>query len=172
MLAAADGVPAGRLGVSCAVPWADQPAARRAARGEQELQHRHPAGSALPGTGHRRGSGENLPQAVFREVPLPGRLDQHRKIHQLAVGLLGPAQKGGAMSTQAPESNLESNPYVGPHPFRFEQRNLFFGRDREASELLSLVIANRVVLFFAQSGAGKTSLLNTRLIPELTGKKF
>jgi WD40 repeat protein len=76
------------------------------------------------------------------------------------------------MSTQAPDSNPSSNPYIGPHPFQPEQRHLFFGREREASELLALVIANRVVLFFAQSGAGKTSLLNARLVPELLGKKF
>ena len=66
----------------------------------------------------------------------------------------------------------DGNPYVGPHPFRPEQSHLFFGREREASELLALVIANRVVLFFAQSGAGKTSLLNARLLPELAGKQF
>jgi WD40 repeat protein len=72
------------------------------------------------------------------------------------------------MSTQS----TDLNPYVGPHPFRPEQRHLFFGREREASELLALVIANRVVLFFAQSGAGKSSLINARLIPELEGKQF
>lgn len=70
----------------------------------------------------------------------------------------------------APAADM--NPYVGPHPFQPEQSHLFFGREREASELLSLVIANRIVLFFAQSGAGKTSLLNARLIPELQGKGF
>ena len=72
------------------------------------------------------------------------------------------------MSAPAPDKN----PYVGPHPFQPEQSHLFFGREREASELLAIVIANRVVLFFAQSGAGKTSLLNARLIPELQGKGF
>ncbi len=72
------------------------------------------------------------------------------------------------MSAPAPDKN----PYVGPHPFQPEQSHLFFGREREASELLALVIANRVVLFFAQSGAGKTSLINARLIPELQGKGF
>lgn len=60
-----------------------------------------------------------------------------------------------------------SNPYVGPRPFTAAERGRFFGREREARDLLSLVIANRLVLFYAQSGAGKSSLLNTSLIPNL-----
>ena len=60
-----------------------------------------------------------------------------------------------------------ANPYVGPRPFTREQRNLFFGRQREAADLTSLVIAERLVLFYAQSGAGKTSLIYTSLIPGL-----
>jgi hypothetical protein len=59
------------------------------------------------------------------------------------------------------------NPYVGPRAFTPKEQNRFFGRDREARELLSRVIAERLVLFYAQSGAGKTSLINTRLIPQL-----
>ena len=59
------------------------------------------------------------------------------------------------------------NPYVGPRTFRTEEGDLFFGREREALDLLSLVISERLVLFYAQSGAGKSSLVNTRLIPGL-----
>ncbi len=59
------------------------------------------------------------------------------------------------------------DPYVGPRPFTRREGSLFFGRDREASELLSLIIAHPVVLLYAQSGAGKTSLLNANVIPQL-----
>ncbi len=59
------------------------------------------------------------------------------------------------------------NPYIGPRSFTRDQRDRFFGRSREARNLLSLVISERLVLFYAQSGAGKTSLLNTSLIPSL-----
>ena len=59
------------------------------------------------------------------------------------------------------------NPYGGPRTFSQVEANRFFGREREASELLSLVISQRLVLFYAQSGAGKSSLLNARLIPML-----
>jgi WD40 repeat protein len=58
-------------------------------------------------------------------------------------------------------------PYVGPRPFTRKDHSIFFGRDRETNELLSLIIAHPVVLIYAQSGAGKTSLLNARLIPLL-----
>ena len=61
----------------------------------------------------------------------------------------------------------ELQPYVGPRPFEKDDRALFFGRDREVSELLSLIIAHDLVLVYAQSGAGKTSLLNAGLIPRL-----
>ena len=44
--------------------------------------------------------------------------------------------------------------------------------DREARDLLSLVISQRLVLFYAQSGAGKSSLINTWLIPGLKGEGF
>ncbi len=60
-----------------------------------------------------------------------------------------------------------ANPYVGPRTFSFAERQLFFGREREARDLLARVLSERLLLFYAQSGAGKSSLLNTRLIPQL-----
>jgi len=45
------------------------------------------------------------------------------------------------------------NPFVGPRPFAQGDANRFFGRDREISELYSLVVAHRTVLLYAQSGA-------------------
>jgi formylglycine-generating enzyme required for sulfatase activity len=60
-----------------------------------------------------------------------------------------------------------TNPYVGPRTFTEAQRHLFFGREREARDLLARVLSERLVLFYAQSGAGKSSLINARLIPQL-----
>ncbi|MBV7330360.1 hypothetical protein KFU94_19330 [Chloroflexi bacterium TSY] len=65
-----------------------------------------------------------------------------------------------------------NNPYVGPRTFRTDEAHLFFGREREARELTALIISKRLVLFYAQSGTGKSSLLNTRLIPSLTVQGF
>lgn len=66
----------------------------------------------------------------------------------------------------------EFQAYVGPRPFEQEDKFIFFGRDREARDLLSIVIAHNLVLVYAQSGAGKTSLLNAGLIPLLEENQF
>ena len=63
------------------------------------------------------------------------------------------------------------NPYVGPRFFEEEDRHYFFGREDESRQLTSLVIAHRVVLFHAPSGAGKTSLLRAGLVPSLKRRK-
>lgn len=60
-----------------------------------------------------------------------------------------------------------ANPYKGPYAFTLKDAALFTGRDEEAETLLSLAISERIVVFCAPSGAGKSSLLNARLIPGL-----
>ena len=37
----------------------------------------------------------------------------------------------------------DQKPYVGPRPFGRDEKDLFFGRDREARDLCSLVVAIR-----------------------------
>jgi WD40 repeat protein len=65
-----------------------------------------------------------------------------------------------------------SNPYTGPRPFeRADQRN-FYGRRREVEELLDLLMAERIVLLYSPSGAGKSSLLAAGLIPRLEEEHF
>src|SRR5215216_1515748 len=65
-----------------------------------------------------------------------------------------------------------TNPYVGPVPFKRGQKEYFFGRDQEEETLLSLVISERIVLFCAQSGVGKSSLVNALLIPGLEAEGY
>ena len=55
------------------------------------------------------------------------------------------------------------NPYIGPRTFAQKDSPFFFGRDREGRNLLSLVLSNQLVLFYAVSGAGKSSLINAYL---------
>lgn len=71
-----------------------------------------------------------------------------------------------------PSSATPGNPYVGPRTFTREQAHLFFGREQEARDLLARVVSERLLLFYAQSGAGKSSLINTRLIPDLQEEGF
>jgi Novel STAND NTPase 1 len=66
----------------------------------------------------------------------------------------------------------DHQPYVGPRPFGREEEDLFFGRDREARDLCSLVVAHPIVLLYADSGAGKSSLLNAGLIPLLEARGY
>jgi cytochrome c-type biogenesis protein CcmH/NrfG len=68
----------------------------------------------------------------------------------------------------------EFQPYIGPRPFEREDadKGRFFGRHREARELLSRIIAHSALLLYSQSGAGKTSLINAKLIPLLEEKGF
>jgi WD40 repeat protein len=69
-------------------------------------------------------------------------------------------------------AEVKNNPFIGPRPYQRTDRANFYGRTREARDLLSLILAERVVLFYAQSGAGKTSLLNTQIIPALEDDGF
>jgi WD40 repeat protein len=62
------------------------------------------------------------------------------------------------------------NPFVGLNPI--ENKDRFFGREQEVRKLTELLIAERIVLLYSPSGAGKTSLLMAGLIPKLEKRKF
>src|SRR5258706_3377679 len=67
---------------------------------------------------------------------------------------------------------MRQNPYIGPRTFQRNEGHLFFGREREARDLIALVASEQLVVFYAQSGAGKSSIVNTRLISSLEGKGY
>lgn len=62
------------------------------------------------------------------------------------------------------------NPYVGPRSFKTGEK--LYGREREAHELVDLLIAERIVLLYSPSGAGKSSLLNASILPALQAEGF
>jgi Novel STAND NTPase 1 len=62
------------------------------------------------------------------------------------------------------------SPYVGPRAFKYGEH--LFGRDREIAELVDLLISERVVLLYSPSGAGKSSLLQAGLQPQLERERF
>src|SRR5690349_21673629 len=68
-------------------------------------------------------------------------------------------------TTEAPP-----NPYVGPRSFQTGEK--LYGRERELRDLLGLLIAERIVLLHSPSGAGKTSLVQAALIPQLQEQDF
>jgi hypothetical protein len=65
-----------------------------------------------------------------------------------------------------------ANPFPGPKPYRRGQEGLFFGRSDEIEELTSLVLSTSAVLVYAQSGSGKSSLLQAGLVPSLGDPPF
>ncbi len=64
----------------------------------------------------------------------------------------------------------EANPYVGPRAFNTGEK--LYGRDRESAELVDLLIAERIVLLYSPSGAGKSSLVNAAVIPQMQKQGF
>ncbi|MCP5364036.1 MAG: hypothetical protein H6905_02165 [Hyphomicrobiales bacterium] len=80
-------------------------------------------------------------------------------------------------ATPGPNGGTEligSYRYPGVQPFNDNdlQRQLFRGRDDEKYELLQLVLAERLVLLFARSGTGKSSLINAGLLEPLRSRGF
>jgi WD40 repeat protein len=66
--------------------------------------------------------------------------------------------------------NQRPNPYVGPRAFEIGEP--LFGRDKEINELINILIAERIVLLYSPSGAGKTSLIGAGLLPLLEKEGF
>lgn len=62
------------------------------------------------------------------------------------------------------------NPYVGTRPY--EKGEILYGRERETSELLDLLIAERIVMLYSPSGAGKSSILNAAILPKMEENGF
>ena len=72
-----------------------------------------------------------------------------------------------ASSIDTPTLTGDSHRYPGVRSFQEPDHLKFFGRRRAADELLLRVLSVRLLLQFAPSGAGKTSLLNAGLFPRL-----
>jgi hypothetical protein len=76
------------------------------------------------------------------------------------------------MNSQIGAESLPRVPYVGLRAFEQQEGRLFFGRERESSEIFSLLVAHRELLLYAPSGAGKSSLIHAGLIPRLEAEGF
>jgi len=57
--------------------------------------------------------------------------------------------------------------FPGVQPFKTADQDLFFGRDRDITDLLDLVQLEKLVVLFSRSGYGKSSLINAGLLPAL-----
>ena len=66
------------------------------------------------------------------------------------------------------QSNI-FNPFPGLRPFGIEEDYLFFGREQQTSELVTLLREQRFIAVTGTSGSGKSSLVRAGLLPELQG---
>src|SRR2546429_8375705 len=61
------------------------------------------------------------------------------------------------------------NPFPGLRPFQMEEEYLFFGRETQRKELVTLLREHRFVAVLGASGSGKSSLVRAGLLPALFG---
>ncbi len=67
---------------------------------------------------------------------------------------------------------MPSYRYPGPRPFEENDINLFFGREKDKKNLLTFINVEPLLVLFAKSGLGKSSLVNAAIIPELRKKNY
>jgi hypothetical protein len=72
-----------------------------------------------------------------------------------------------APTRAAAAGGLDARPYKGAEPYEFWDGELFFGREATARAIIGTVLSSPVTFLHAPSGAGKTSLVNTRVLPGL-----
>ena len=64
------------------------------------------------------------------------------------------------------------SPYKFLDSYEESDRGIFFGRERETQILLADVVVSRLVLLFAETGTGKTSLIKAGVTPLLTDRDY
>jgi len=81
----------------------------------------------------------------------------------------------GLKVSNPPLSNADNTlprRYPGLRPFERSQSAVFHGRQEDIARLSNLVLRERLVVLFAKSGMGKTSLLQAGCAPELERQDF
>jgi hypothetical protein len=67
---------------------------------------------------------------------------------------------------------VNDSPYKFLASYEFDDRQRFFGREIETDVLLADVVVNRLVVLFAKTGTGKTSLINAGVRPVLKERGY
>jgi hypothetical protein len=66
----------------------------------------------------------------------------------------------------------ENNPYIGARAYEPTDKVGLYGRKREVTDLLGRLVAQRIILMYSPSGAGKTSLIESALVPALDRQRL
>jgi ABC-type transport system involved in cytochrome bd biosynthesis fused ATPase/permease subunit len=62
---------------------------------------------------------------------------------------------------------LPASPYVGLRPFREEDSDFFFGREKDIRIISSNLLSEPLTVLYGPSGVGKSSVLQAGVVPEL-----
>ena len=66
----------------------------------------------------------------------------------------------------------QESPFIGPRPFTEDDAKVFFGRKNKLAALAAEVLSTQIVLLYAASGSGKSSLISAGLIPAMRDEGF
>ena len=66
-----------------------------------------------------------------------------------------------------PQPPILFNPYPGLQSFSLRDKDLFFGRENQVSELLNVLSKIRFLVVVGNSGSGKSSLVQAGLLPAI-----
>jgi hypothetical protein len=97
----------------------------------------------------------------YQGVGDPKHRDEFRKLVR-AVVRLEPRAKVA----------LEGEPFVGLRAYASNKAHLFFGREKETDDLVSLLCETPLVLVTGDSGSGKSSLVLAGLVPAFRGGRL
>jgi hypothetical protein len=67
---------------------------------------------------------------------------------------------------------MDHSPYKFLDYYDFDDQDIYFGREKEINILVADVIVNRLVVLFARTGTGKTSLINAGVRPRLEKEDY
>lgn len=62
---------------------------------------------------------------------------------------------------------MQKNRYAGISPFTGEQKDIFFGREKDIEQLYEQILFEKQVVLYAKSGIGKSSLMNAGVVPKI-----
>jgi hypothetical protein len=110
----------------------------------------------------------NITQIAERALTAAEAAEKARSIaaQRLAEGVRNYALRLHAIATDVTDTTT-GNPYKGLQAYRLSDAELFFGRDQAIAALLPQLQRNALTILHAESGAGKSSMLQAGVSPRL-----
>ncbi len=112
----------------------------------------------------------NIQSIVQRALTAAEEADQDKALEAkyLAQGVSAFAQRLQARASEAADTG-KGGPYKGLMEYRLSDAEIFFGRSQAIAALLGNLQHGPLTILHAESGAGKTSLLQAGIMPRLIG---